>query len=455
MPTDTPRPRRARGNHEVDLATVLCAASLLGASVLGASMGAATPAAAQNPPAVGPAASLRVFLDCEPFICDFDHFRREVSFVNYVRNREDAQVHVLVTRQGTGAGGSEYAFNFIGLGDMAAQHDTLRFTSLANDTEDETRTALTQLFTLGLVPFLARTPTGRLLDIRLREVAGQRPPPAATVPEDDPWDLWFFRLGVSGEIEGESRQRETSLDGSVSASRTTEDLKISLRLEADYGEEVFELDDGDEVSITRSSGLDGLIVWSLGDHWSAGGSGSLTSGSRNNQDLTVRLSPALEYDIYPYAESTRRQITFLYKVGMVWYDYDEVTQFGRMGETRPEHSLDVSAGFQQPWGQINASLEGSTFLDDWTQHRIDFFANVELRLFRGVSLDVSGNVARVQNQIYLPVEDLSDEDILLGRRELGTEFEYSLDVGLSFNFGSVFNNVVNPRMNTGGGGRFR
>ena len=30
---------------------------------------------------------LRVFLDCERRMCDFDHFRREVSFVNYVRDR--------------------------------------------------------------------------------------------------------------------------------------------------------------------------------------------------------------------------------------------------------------------------------------------------------------------------------------------------------------------------------
>lgn len=424
--------------------------------LLAVAVSSATPAAAQDPPpAPGGDQHLRVFLDCEPFICDFDHFRREVAFVNYVRNREDGQVHVLVTRQGTGAGGSEYAFNFIGLGEMASVQDTLRYSSLANDTEAETRDALVQMFTVGLVPFIARTPAGRRLEVQLREEEGGRPTPQVMAPEDDPWNLWFFRIRVSSELEGESHQSETSLDGSISANRTTEDLKIELSARTDYSERVFELEDGDEVSITRSSDLDGTIVWSLNDHWSAGGSGSVTSSTRNNQDLTLRVSPALEYNIYPYAESTRRQITFLYKLGLVSYDYDEVTQFEKTEETRPEHSLDISAGFQQPWGQINASLEGSTYLDDWSEHRIDFFGRVEVRLFRGVSLDVSGNVARVQDQIYLPLGRLSDEDILLSRRELGTEFEYSMDVGLSFNFGSVYNNVVNPRMDTGGGGRFR
>ena len=30
---------------------------------------------------------LRVFLDCERYICDSDHFRREVDFISYVRDR--------------------------------------------------------------------------------------------------------------------------------------------------------------------------------------------------------------------------------------------------------------------------------------------------------------------------------------------------------------------------------
>ncbi len=49
------------------------------------------------------AEGLRVFLDCGP--CDDDYLRQEITFVNYVRDRPDAQVHVLVTREGTGGGG--------------------------------------------------------------------------------------------------------------------------------------------------------------------------------------------------------------------------------------------------------------------------------------------------------------------------------------------------------------
>jgi hypothetical protein len=44
----------------------------------------------------------------------------------------------------------------------------------------------------------------------------------------------------------------------------------------------------------------------------------------------------------------------------------------------------------------------------------------------------------------------SPEDILLRRRQLQTDYNYSTSISLSYMFGSVFNNIVNPRL--GGGG---
>jgi len=56
-------------------------------------------------------------------------------------------------------------------------------------------------------------------------------------------------------------------------------------------------------------------------------------------------------------------------------------------------------------------------------------------------------VARIKDQLYLPKEDLSPEDILLERRQLGTDYSFELSAGFNFSFGSILNNVVNPRMN--------
>ena len=395
---------------------------------------------------------LRVFLDC--WRCDMDYFRREVTFVSYVRDRKDAEVHVLVTSQETGAGGTEYTYNFIGLGQLEGRNDTLSVVSRPNDTDDETRSDLVRVFKLGLVPFLASREIARELDVTFNPATRGE---AAEIRElVDPWNLWVFNLRVGGELEGESRERSASLDGSFSASRTTEDLKVDIRASGDWSEDRFEFEEGESTTFTsRDYELEGLSVWSLSPHWSAGFSASASGSTRLNQSRALRGGPAVEYNYFPYSESTRRQITFLYRLEAASFDYEEITIFEKTSETRLTHKVEIGSAFNQPWGELDLSLEASNYLDDFDQHRIEFFSRFEIRLFRGLSLDIQGNAARVKDQIYQPLEDIPLEDILLRRRELGTDYEYGVEIGFNFTFGSVFNNVVNPRMSGGGGGRYR
>jgi hypothetical protein len=218
----------------------------------------------------------------------------------------------------------------------------------------------------------------------------------------------------------------------------------------EYEELEFERGDGVETRNTREIGGDAIAVWSLGTNWSWGISGAIGQDQSVNQELFTELAQALEYSFYPYTESTRRQITVTYRVGMATYSYYERTIFDQISEVRPSESLEIGAEFQQPWGELNLSLEGSHFLDSPRQHRVDLFTRLELRLFRGVNLDIQGNVARVKDQIYLSAAGLDPDEILIGQRELGTDYEYGIELGLSFTFGSIFNNVVNPRLGDGG-----
>ena len=394
---------------------------------------------------------LRVFFDCER--CDFDHFRREVSFVDYVRDRADADLHVLVTSEGTGGGGAAYDVFFMGRGGRADQQDTMRFVARESDTDDEVREGLTRAFKLGLVPYVSGTAAGPLLDLRYTAPPSGAAQQLAAV--DDPWNLWVFRTSVGTEWEVESRRSSRSFDGSLSASRTTEDLKIDLNSYGRWERDRFEFSDGSMLTSTsRNISHEGLIVWSLGPRWSAGVRASALTSTRVNQDLAIRAAPAVQYSLFPYAESTRRQITVLYSLGLASFDYEEITLFDRTGETHAEQRLELAAQFRQPWGEINSVLEASTFLHDPALHRIDLFGRVEYRLARGLNLSVSGGVARVKDQLYVPREDIADEDVLLQRRQLGTDFEFEFEVGFSFTFGSVTNNVVNPRMGGRRGRRF-
>jgi hypothetical protein len=82
------------------------------------------PRPAGQPPPRPPAAivepgELRVFLDCQ-WECDFDYLRREITFVDHVRDPQSADIHVLVTTEPTGGGGMRWNLQFIGLGRFKA-----------------------------------------------------------------------------------------------------------------------------------------------------------------------------------------------------------------------------------------------------------------------------------------------------------------------------------------------
>ena len=80
----------------------------------------AVTASGQEPPAVTPVRdAIRMFLDCN-YSCDEAFLRKEITFVDWMRDRKDADVHVLVTTQSTGGGGTEFTLKFIGLADSPA-----------------------------------------------------------------------------------------------------------------------------------------------------------------------------------------------------------------------------------------------------------------------------------------------------------------------------------------------
>jgi len=93
----------------------------------------------------------------------------------------------------------------------------------------------------------------------------------------------------------------------------------------------------------------------------------------------------------------------------------------------------------------------SHFLDDPQKNRLTVFGNANVRIVRGLSLSFFGNVARVRDQVFLPRRGASDEEVLLRQRDLETDFDYTLNINLRFTFGSIFNNIVNPRFDGGGG----
>jgi hypothetical protein len=402
------------------------------------------PAAPVAPPQ--PEAALRVFLDCGR--CDFDFLRTEITFVNYVRDRKQAQVHVLVTTQATGSGGTEWVLKFLGLERFAGIDQTLTFTTPQTATDDDERRAFARTFTLGLVRYVAETPLADRLDIGFRKPDEG----AAAAKPRDPWNYWFFRTELDGFLEEESANGFKAVGTSFSANRTTDAWRVNLSISGNYHESRFTFSDGGEfVNVSHNYESGALLVKSLTPHWSAGVRANAASSTFLNLDLAARSAPAVEYDVFPYSEWTRRRLTFQYTVGVNRFGYEAITIFDRTSETLWDQTLIVSAGARQPWGSLNGGAQLMHYLDDVHKNRIRINGNIRVRLFKGFELEVGGNYARIRDQIYLPKGEASDEEVLVRRRQLATGYRYWIEFGISYSFGSIYNNIVNPRMSGNSG----
>ena len=412
---------------------------------------AATPTTPSPTPNVAESASprLRVFIDCQVGGCDMDFFRTEIPFVDYMRDRKDASLHVLVTGQSTAGGGRDYTLNFIGLRELSALADTLHYESPQSSTEDQNRHGLANTIKLGLVRYITRMSVNPQLEVTYKAAVVE----ASTAPTRDPWNLWVFRIDANGNFSGEESQHFNYLRGSTSANRTSEAWKVKFTVYGDYNESKFTFSDGSKfASYSHSYSATHLLAKSLGPHFSIGERASASASTYLNEKLFLRFAPVLEYDVFPYSESTRRLLTIQYTIGVNSFRYEDTTIFGKIEEVRPDQTATLSLGLKQPWGTVSMSLEGASYLDDFKKWRANLFNSLSLRLFKGFNLNGYLGVSLLRDQIYLAKGVLSDEDILVRQRKLASSYSYYAGIGVSYTFGSIFNNVVNPRFEGASGG---
>ena len=381
--------------------------------------------------------ALKVFFDCEN--CDRDHIRREVNYVNYVRDRKEAEVHVLVTRERTGSGGREYTFTFIGQNGYDNLDDTLVFHMMPDDTEEIERAGQIKTLKMGLMRYVARTPIASQVEISYSGKTEE------TVVEDR-WRSWIFNARLSGDFEGEKSSREISLMGWLSANKITPEWKFDWDHYTRISEDKYITEDEGTIYGSRISHASYFtLVKSINDHWSYGGNTTIATSRYSNYKLTWLFFPGIEYDLFPYYESTRRQLRFMYSAGYVFNDYKDTTIYNKTSESLWGHQFDVAYEVTQKWGSIETSLNWMNYFNDWSKNSLIMYNEISIRVAKGLELELDFGIGLIHNQLNLPKEGASTEDIILQVKELETRFEYDFEVGISYTFGAIYNNIVNPR----------
>jgi hypothetical protein len=395
-----------------------------------------------RPAPVDSSAALNLFLDCRAPGCDFNYLRTELSWVNYVRDRTAAQVHVIATALGTGSGGLQVKLAFIGVGQFIGKDNEVTYVTQRGATSDELRQEFTRVLKLGLVPYMLGTPFGMHLAVSYTA-------PLNAVPaqhDHDPWNFWVFSIGMSGGLSGQSASNSRSGSGALYASRTTAEWKFRANANGSASRNVYQLDDTTTyIALSHSYSGGSVLVRSVSDHLSFGGGFGMSSSTTNNLDLSLRVAPTVEFDFFKYDQYTRKRLVLAYSVGFDRYNYTDTTIYNRITETRLDNQLSLSYATTQPWGGANAGISGSAYLSDLSQNHLSGYTSMSVRVARGLSVSYSFSYSRVRDQISLAKASASDAEILLQLRQLATSYTYGGSFSLNYTFGSLFNNVVNPR----------
>jgi len=375
--------------------------------------------------------ALNVYIDASSFL------KKEVPYINYVRDVQDADIIVLGTFQTTGSGGGEYTFFVEGRNKFGGVRDTVKFHTYPDETDIEIMQKGANIFKMGLMRYIIETPLAQFVDIQFTE-------PIEEEVSSDKWNNWVFTTSLSGSLQGQQSGDASTLGTSFSAGRTTNEWRLNTGLYYNTSKTVY--NHVDYTDIRKDSRIYGDAVKSLGEHWAVGVSSDAFQSIYSNYDLGFAVGPAIEYDIYPYSESTRRIFRFFYVLNYGYNDYADTTAFLKTKESLWSHRLQTSYTNFQQWGTINFTAGWSNYLHDFALNRFSIGAYASVKIAKGLTFNMQAGYQFIHDQISLRKGNATVEDILLKRRELSTTYSYQTSVGITYRFGSIYNNVVNPRL---------
>lgn len=383
---------------------------------------------------------LKLFVDCS---CEKSYIRQEIKFVSHVRDQGQANVQLFIYDIANGSGGRTYKLEFKGLEEYADIVRKEDYDTNMNMTDDEVRVGLVKAIKRGLLHYLI---TSEMADDISYTVSNKGLAERQDIDFEDPWNNWIFEIYGEAELSRETSRREFEYELGFESDRVTEKWRIRTDVQMNQATSEFQQNEETFTSERFRYFGAGSIVRSLSDHWSAGVFGGLSHDTFTNLNFRYYIDPAIEYNIFPYKEVLRREIVFAYRVGYFHNDYIEPTVFNKTSEGIFSQSLDVQVRYRQPWGNVYSRLRASTFLDDFEKNRLQLFGRFTVRLVKGLSVRFSGNFEIIRDQINLPAGDASIEDVLLQQKQIATDFELGFSVGLSYTFGSAFNNIINTRL---------
>ena len=381
---------------------------------------------------------IKVFLSCR---CDDDFLKQNTLFFDYVRDMSLSDIEVFVFEITNASGGRNYTFNFNGKNNFINKENQINAVIPQNISLNKSREILLNTYKLGMASFLSNTDYQNEIDVNFTHekiITDQK--------KLDTWKNWVFEVYGSFNFENEKSINEEEFNLGFDIDRVTEIWRVRSDFEFDRSIKFFSGGEQNYSSERESLYFSGSLVRSISNHFSTGFFSSYRLDTFRNYKSSINISPAVEYNFIPYNEVLTREVTLAYKLGYNIYNYIEETIYEFIDQKMFNHSLTLNLRFREKWGSIYSYLVASQFLDLPEQNRLTINNNINLRIVRGLSLRISAYFRFIRDQINLPKGEASVEDLLLRQRQISTNYQNRISMGLSYTFGSIFNNIVNNRL---------
>ena len=378
---------------------------------------------------------IKAYIDCR---CDENYLKQETSFLEYVRDQDLADVEIFIRDERNPTGSRSFEITIDGNNSFKDISSSATAVGYSNDTSSTLRDKLLNKLKVALVPFLEKANYNLKLNIESNF--------ENSTSLDDKWKNWVFELSGSYNNDKEESRKTNRYEVEFEIDKLTEDWRIGMEISRNESNRKFYSDDNEYTSNRKTTSFRGRVVRSISDHFSAGVFFGAYQNTYENIDFNRYLAPAIEYSIYPYKDVLSKEITLAYRIGTGKRNYIEETIYGYNEQKLTSQTLSLNIRFRQKWGNISSYINGTQFLNDGTKKRFSLRSDLDIRVFEGLAVRLSGNINLIREQYSLAAGNTSVEDLLLQQRQIATDYRTNFSIGLSYTFGSIYNSIINTRL---------
>ena len=382
-----------------------------------------------------------LFIKCDR--CDNNFLKNEINYVNHVREQGLADIQLFIYRNRNANNGNRYSLDFIGKNNFLDKKLSLVLDTNPRLTRDEIRNALKRKIDIGLVYFLIETDISDKINISYDSIINNS---NSYESSSDKWKNWVFQSAGEVNFENETSRKESNIRIELDADKVTDKIKLQFDIDFERSNNKYENDNNIFISKRNKKSFGAKSVWSINNKWSAGFNAGASGDTYQNIDFRYYIMPAIEYSFFPYDEFVRREMVINYRIGYGYRNYIEETIYNKLEEYVYVHQLGFETRFRQPWGEIFTNVSAKSFIQDPSKNSFRLDSWFSIRVFEGLAIRLGGEIELIRDQLSLPKGNASIEDLLLQQKEIATDFYSEIRIGLSYTFGSAFNNYLNSRL---------